>query len=168
MKVLHAPPRHVADHPPTDAEALIEEARRRQRRRRHVLAGTGGALVAGLLAYLLVSGTSAPSKTPAKALTSSGPSPVVDAKAFRGHGDLAFVSRDRLYVLDGTTGKLRAVTSGAEVASAPAFSPDGKWLAYSLGQSGAGVAHADGTSARTVTAGGGGPRWMPNLTGSSS
>ena len=60
--------------------------------------------MAGLLAYLLVSGTSAPPKAPAKALTSSGPSPVVDAKAFYGHGDLAFVSRDRLYVLDGTTG----------------------------------------------------------------
>lgn len=118
--------------------------------------------MAGLLAYLLVSGTSAPPKAPAKALTSSGPSPVVDAKAFHGHGDLAFVSRDRLYVLDGTTGKLTAVTSGAEVASAPAFSPDGKWPAYSVGQSGAGVVRADGTSARAVTASGGRPRWMPN------
>src|SRR5579875_304566 len=162
MKASYAPPRHVADHLPTDAQAWTEQARPRQRQRRYVLAGTGGALAAGLLAYLLVSGTSAASKTPARALTSSSPGPVVDAQAFRGHGGLAFVSRDRLYVLDGTTGKLRAVTSGAEVASAPAFSPDGKWLAYSLGQSGAGVARADGTSARTVTGGGDRARWVPN------
>lgn len=162
MKVLRPPSPQVGDHPPTEAEALIEEARRRQRRRRHVLTGTGGALVAGLLAYLLVSGTSAPPKAPTRALTSSGPSPVVDAKAFHGHEDLAFVSRGRLYVLDGATRKLTAVTSGAQVARAPAFSPDGKWLAYSFGQSGAGVARADGTSARTVTASGGSARWMPN------
>lgn len=162
MKVLRAPSPQTGDRPLSDVEALIEEARRRQRRRRQVLAGAAGTLVAALLAYLSVSGTSAPPERPAKALTSSGSGPVVDARAFHGHGDLAFVSRDRLYVLDGTTDKLTAVTSGAEVASAPAFSPDGKWLAYSLGQRGAGVARAGGTAARTVTASGGSPRWMPN------
>ena len=127
------------------------------------------ALANEYLSYLAdrnYSSPSAPPKAPAKALTSSDPSPVVDAKAFHGHGDLAFVSRDRLYVLDGTTGKLTAVTSGAEVASAPALSPDGKWLAYSVGQSGAGVVRADGTSARAVTATGAGRDGC--LTGGSS
>jgi TolB protein len=163
MKVLHAPPPQLADRAPYDAEALIEEARRRQRHRRYVVAGATTAVIAGLFAYISVNGTSAPPKVPAATnLTASSPSPIVDAKAFHGHGNLAFVSRDQLYVLDGSTNKLTAVTSGTEVAGTPSFSPNGKWLAYSIGQSGAGTAHADGTSARTITTSGGSPRWMPN------
>jgi hypothetical protein len=43
----------------------------------------------------------------------------VNANAFHGHGNLAFVSRGELYLLDGSTNRLTAVTSGAQVAGAP-------------------------------------------------
>ena len=73
------------------------------------------------------------------------------------------LAREQLYVLDGSTNKLTTVTSvNQPVATAPTFSPNGKWLAYSLGQSGAGVAHADGTSPRTITTTAGYPQWLPN------
>jgi TolB protein len=166
MKVVYAPSPQLDDLLPADAEALIEEARRRQRHRRFAVAGATAAVIAGLVAYLSVSRTSVPPKAPAAtSLTTASPGPIVDAKAFHGHGNLAFVSRDQLYVLDGSTGKLTAVTSGTRVTgapSAPSFSPNGKWLAYSFGNGGAGVANADGTSAETIMTTGSSPGWMPN------
>ena len=55
----------------------------------------------------------------------------VDAAAFAGHGELAFVSRGTLWVLDGTTKTLRRVPTPPGVTpSAPVFSPDGRWLAF--------------------------------------
>ena len=60
----------------------------------------------------------------------------VEAKAFDGHGRLAFVSGGRLYVLDGSgagrPATLHAVASGPTPGS-PAWSPDGRWLAYLIG-----------------------------------
>ena len=60
----------------------------------------------------------------------------VEAKAFDGHGRLAFVSGGRLYVLDGSVAgrpaTLHAVASGPTPGS-PAWSPDGRWLAYLIG-----------------------------------
>ena len=54
---------------------------------------------------------------------------VTHPEAFRGFGELAYVSGGQLYVLDGTGAAPRAVGNGVEVAKA-AWSPDGRWLAY--------------------------------------
>jgi hypothetical protein len=56
--------------------------------------------------------------------------PIVNTKAFSGHGELAFVSGSELYVLDGATRKLRHVLTGSPPPSRPSFSHDGRWLAF--------------------------------------
>jgi hypothetical protein len=85
------------------------------------------------------------------------PRPSVNATAFAGHGQLAFVSDDALYVLDGTTMALRRVTSGSPLPSSPAFPHDGKWLAFVRSSSGSTsggetlwIAHGDGSDAHRV------------------
>ena len=75
----------------------------------------------------------------------------IGAKAFGGHGRLAFVSAGRLYALDGSaagqTATLHAISTGktptgktstgktltAKAPGSPAWSPDGRWLAYLVG-----------------------------------
>jgi hypothetical protein len=161
VTTLHSAPR-LDDGADVEAEALIEEARRRQRRRRYFVGSTAVLVAAGLIAYFAQSGSGSPKIANGTALTASTASPVVNARAFHGHGNLAFVSRGALYVLDGRTNHLTAVTNEAVSASAPSFSPNGKWLAYGVGQSGAGVARADGTAPRTITTIGGGPNWLPS------
>jgi hypothetical protein len=144
--------------PTVDPEALIEEARQRQRGRRRRGAAIALAVVAaGALAFgivRLVSGGSA-------RVTGDTPKGVfVDRSAFAGHGVLAFVSRGRLFVLDSTQ-KLTAVTSAAAQASDPRFSPNGRWLAYTLGTGRLGLARADGTDARVFSSNGG-ASWLPD------
>lgn len=56
--------------------------------------------------------------------------PVVNASAFFSYGNLAFISNGSLFVLDGSTKKLREVVSGKAGAEEPSFSSDGKWLAF--------------------------------------
>jgi Tol biopolymer transport system component len=53
---------------------------------------------------------------------------LVNAKAFTDEGDLAFVSRHALWVLDGSNGSLREVAATGAID--PVFSSDGRWLAY--------------------------------------
>jgi WD40-like Beta Propeller Repeat len=127
MTLLH--PRTASFPEPHDPEALIREARRLRRRR-----WTIGVLllVAGVVA-LVVTDTPSPSRRPLTTSTLSfGPNrPSVDAKAFAGQGDLAFISRKSLYVLDGTTGSLRHLSlPSGYIASTPVFSHDGKLLAF--------------------------------------
>jgi dipeptidyl aminopeptidase/acylaminoacyl peptidase len=142
-----------------DPEALIEEARQRQRRRRRRLAvAVTGVVVACGLAFGIVR-LSSPGN-----VTVSGETPrgvFVDRSAFAGHGVLAFVSRGRLFVLDGTTQRLTAVTAAAAQASAPRFSPNGRWLAYTLGMGRLGLARADGSNARVFSSNAG-ASWLPN------
>ena len=132
-----------------DPEALIREARERQRRRRIRLAA--------VLALLLASGLGIGfGLTRGGGSTASGRGPFAALSAFAGHGRLAFVSRGSLYVLDGEAGRLVRVTAGG--ASAPAFSPDGRWLAYAY-RGRTGLARADGTHPRRLPAGN--LSWLP-------
>jgi dipeptidyl aminopeptidase/acylaminoacyl peptidase len=119
----------------------------------------------------------APSVAPAVAGTAIG------AKAFGGHGRLAFVSAGRLYVLDGSaagqTATLHAVPTGktptgktptATTPGSPAWSPDGRWLAYLVGTPSADgvvtsgalwLAGPDGQGARQVLPKVDGFAWSP-------
>jgi dipeptidyl aminopeptidase/acylaminoacyl peptidase len=57
--------------------------------------------------------------------------PTVNLAAFAGHGRLAFVSRNTLWVVDGTSRSLRKVPIPRGLRPLrPLFSPDGKWLAF--------------------------------------
>ena len=143
-----------------DPEALIEEARQRQRsRRRRGAVIALGLVVAGALAFgivRLVSGGSA---------RVGGDTPkglFVDRSAFAGHGVLAFVSRGGLFVLDGRSQNLTAITTRGEQASDPRFSPNGSWLAYTIGAGRLGLARSDGSSARVISTHAVGAAWLPN------
>ncbi len=54
----------------------------------------------------------------------------LDTRAFSGQGELAFVSANALFVLDGSSRSVRQVTTGLPVPENPAFSQDGRWLAF--------------------------------------
>lgn len=87
---------------------------------------------------------------------------VANTAAFSGEGDLAFVSRGQLLVLDGATGGVRDLGAvNLDEYAAPEFSPNGRWLAYNLGQGTEWVAQADGSGAREV-ARQGTPEWLPD------
>jgi tricorn protease-like protein len=84
--------------------------------------------------------------------------PFVNVKAFVHQGELAFISRNVLWVLSGPQSSLRplALPKGLTSAS-PTFSADGKWLAYlgsnvtsDSGSSSLWIARADGTDAHQV------------------
>ena len=133
------------------AEALIREARRRTLRRR--LRGVGVLLIVGVVgAFVYDRGFD--SHPVARA--SFGPAPLANLRAFHGHGILAFVSKGRLWVLDGAAGTLTAVSAPSDQASDPQFSPNGRWLSYAVRiPSGAGeiwLARADGMGPRRVAA----------------
>jgi dipeptidyl aminopeptidase/acylaminoacyl peptidase len=137
-----------------DAEALFKEARRLRRRRWLTAAGIllAAATAAAAAGYLVLGDNGNPPvrriKPAATAQVPRGPSPAVDAKALRGHGNLAFVSRGRLWVLDGSTQALRQVRHGRAAAD-PQFSPDGRWLAFAA-RSRIWVAKSDGAAPRPV------------------
>jgi Tol biopolymer transport system component len=99
----------------------------------------------------------------------------VNAAAFAGRGQLAFVSSGQLYVLDGSvagrSARLHAVAAPGGV-TAPAWSPDGRWLAFlvvppspypvvSDPMGALWLAHADGSAARPVLANAGPFSWSP-------
>jgi hypothetical protein len=104
--------------------------------------------------------------------------PAVGAKAFAGRGRLAFVSGGRLYVLDGTAGRTAAVlhaivtspAAAGSVPGSPAWSADGKWLAFLVGKPGSDgavsggtlwIAGAQGQAARAVLRTSGPFEWSP-------
>jgi hypothetical protein len=100
-----------------------------------------------------------------------------EARAFGGHGRLAFVSGGGLYVLDGSAAgrpaTLHAVPSGqvpGQTPGSPAWSPDGRWLAYLVGTPAADgavtsgalwLAGPDGQDARQVLPKVAGFAWSP-------
>ena len=137
-----------------DTEALIEEARRRMRRRRwrRALAGVAVAAIAVVVSIGLTGSAGG-----LVAVAAGGP--YVDAQAFSGNGELAFVSHGALWVLDGETGSLQKVhVPRGLVAAAPTFSRDGRWLAYEVDVPNADyanpealwIARGDGSRARRV------------------
>lgn len=77
-----------------------------------------------------VAGSSSRSASPASPRPRSVLAPGADVAAFGGHGELAFVSRETLWVLDGATGTLRRVAAAGMTPLDPAFSPDGRWLSF--------------------------------------
>lgn len=110
-----------------DPEALIEEARQRARRRRlRTLAAILALAAIGGLSYTVIR-YSAGNGVATDHIPNG---PAVNARAFAGHGTLAFVSRGKLWVLDGNSGSLRVLPSTGSVPTRPVFSADGKWLAY--------------------------------------
>lgn len=118
--------------PPADPEVVIRQARARQRRRRRRTAAVVAmVMVAGAAVYLAVGRPEGAKPARPRA---AGPVPSVNPAAFAGHGELAFVSRGTLWVLDGATTTLRRVPTPGVTPVDPAFSPDGRWLAF-LGMS---------------------------------
>jgi hypothetical protein len=89
------------------------------------------------------------------------PAPSVERAAFRHYGDLAFMSEGGLWALDGATGRLSLLAPANKQPSLGQFSPNGRWLSYSLGSGEVWVAGADGSSPRPVISGGGG-QWLPD------
>lgn len=144
-----------------DLEALIEEARQRQRRRRRrMAAAVAVTLVGGALAFGIVRLVSAGS---ARVAAETPKGLFVNRSGFAGHGLLAFVSRGRLFVLDGRRRRLTPVTAPGVQASGPRFSPDGEWLVYAVGARAntLGLARSDGSSARVISRYGG-ANWLPD------
>jgi WD40-like Beta Propeller Repeat len=113
-----------------DPEVVIRQARARQRRRRRTATVMAAALAAGGALYLAVSGPSGPKPGQQRPARTSGAVPSVNAAAFAGHGELAFVSRGALWVLDGATRTLRITAAPDMRPSNPVFSADGRWLAF--------------------------------------
>jgi WD40-like Beta Propeller Repeat len=152
----------TVERPPTDAldAGVIEEARTRQRRLRRRGATVAAGLAALLVALLTVSPWGSKPASSRSSLTFVAHGPTVDSRAFAQEGDLAFVSRGSLWVLDGS-GRLRRlpVPHGLAPAS-PAFSPDGRWLAYAAATGDGGgifnstpevwIAHANGSDPREI------------------
>ena len=151
-----------------ETEALIKEARRLRRRRWVIgLCLTIVAASVGLVIAIADQGSSPNRPGSAKPATTVVAPPVVNVKAFSGHGQLAFVSRGNLWVLDGTAKSLHQVAlPKGLVPTAPSFSHDGRWLAFVTGlgvpdpDSSGGMfyskyslwmAAANGTHARRVT-----------------
>ena len=138
-----------------DAEALIEEARRRARRRwwRRGVAFAGLVVAAAAVVAYGVSGGGA------GVVAQTAARPFANLSAFAGRGELAFVSRGGLWVLDGQRGSLRRLTvPRGWTPSSPEFSRDGRWLAYLTAASTTGfptqvelwLARGDGSGARVV------------------
>lgn len=153
MALLERPPVVGAD-----ADALLKEARRRRRRR--WLVGSGLVLVMACIASTVDLALQAPDRpsqpAPKVSVAKPGPRPVVNMRTLSGLGQLAFVSRNSLWVLNGDTHTLHQVALPKGVVPvSPTFSPDGRWLAFVTGPTpplhgSLWIAHSDGTSAHRV------------------
>ena len=137
-----------------EAEALFEEARSRTRRRRR-----RGALAALLIAAAAVVSYLASSSGGSGVIAQTASTPFVNVRGFAHDGELAFISRGALWVLDGPAGAVRELrTPRGFTPASPSFSHDGRWLAYlatpaaysDLEASQLWLARADGSHAHRV------------------
>jgi WD40-like Beta Propeller Repeat len=120
-------------------------------------------LTGSLIPVIALAATALLPATAPGAAAQPEPSPeglaVANTTAMAGQGELAFISRGRVLVLDGASGKITEL-GNIEANVGPQFSPDGDWLAYDLGQGSEWLARADGTGAREVSSRGT-PDWLP-------
>jgi len=86
--------------------------------------------------------------------------PSVDRAHFLHYGDLMFISEGALWDLDGASGKLTLLAPASKEPSHEQFSPNGRWLSYSLASGQVWLARSDGDDARLV-AKGGWDAWLP-------
>jgi hypothetical protein len=151
--LLHAEERPLFTGANDAAEALIREASRRTRRRRlRRLAALVVFVGVGVAAYAVAGGGSG------GVISETASRPYANLHAFDGHGELAFVSRGRVWALDGASGTLRRLpTPVGYTPSSPVLSHDGRWLAYLVardqnqhGPYELWIAHADGIGAHEV------------------
>ena len=137
-----------------DPDGLMREARRRARvrRMRRLLVGV---LVVGLAVVALLVGSGGGGVVVAE----SASRPFVNVGAFAHQGELAFVSRGAVWVLNGSRGTVRRLpVPTGETASSPSFSRDGRWLVYLVSRGpaiyasslGLWLAHGNGTGAHPV------------------
>jgi len=154
MALLERPPVIGAD-----AEALFKEARRRRRRRWVV--GLCVILLAASIAVLIDLVSQGPRQPiqparPTTPIASAASRPVTNMRAFGRLGQLAFVSHNALWVLNGEAHTLRQVAlPKGLVPISPTFSPDGRWLAFVTGSTALmhgslWIAHSDGAGAHRV------------------
>ena len=135
------------------AQALFEEARRRTRVRRIRRTLAAVVVIAGAVAVAVRASGGGSTGVYVQTATT----PFADARAFDGHGELAFISRGTLWVLDG--GSFRRITlPGLLRPSVPDLSPDGRWLAFLAtypngATSQLWLARADGTGAHELRRG---------------
>ena len=155
MLIDHEPPA-VREPVVDDADALIREARWRTRRRRGRIAVVVLLVGAGVLAFFAATGGGS------GIVAETASRPFVDVKTLSHGGELAFVSRGQLWVLDGDTNELVHVSRGSQQAADPQFSPNGRWLTYLVDSTQVWLARSDGASPRYVTTGGGIGGWLPN------
>jgi hypothetical protein len=115
--------------PGADAEALIKEAKALGRRRWLIRISVVVVLVSAIVVSLLLG--FAQSKRSVTLPVSSPNRPNVDIRAFQGDGNLAFISRGKLWTINGSNGTLRELPPVAGFSpTSPQLSFDGKWLAY--------------------------------------
>ena len=87
--------------------------------------------------------------------------PIVDRAPFVHDGDLMFISEGALWDLDGANGRLTLLAPASKEPRDEQFSPDGRWLSYSLASGQVWMARSDGDDARMV-AEGGWDAWLPD------
>jgi Tol biopolymer transport system component len=154
---LTAPPPQVED---LDA-GVIEEARARERRHRRIAATVVVAAVATMAVLLALSRGGPTPLTARTSLRFPAAGPAVNAMAFAHDGDLAFISRGTLWVLDGSSARLRRIRVPLGLLpESPTFSADGRWLSYLAGSGQAPIAswtngelwiaRADGSDPREI------------------
>jgi Tol biopolymer transport system component len=156
-------------------EALIEEARQRARRRRQKYAAVAGsvALVAAVVLTVIERTTRSQTASPALAAQTT-------LAAGTASATIAFITGGRtvcanppscrppldsdaltgkLYVVNADGSGLRLVARDASIAAAPAWSPDGRKIAFQ--RDGIHVVNADGSGLQRLTSGGR-PSWSPD------
>ncbi len=84
-----------------------------------------------VLAMLTIGGC-AKAPPPALSVTETAPAATPGTAAFHGLGRRAVVRHGRLFVLDGATDTQREIV-GADLAGAPSWSADGRWLSFTHG-----------------------------------
>ena len=146
-------------HHDAETEALIKEARRLRRRRWLIgLSLVVAAAVGAAIGIATQGSTTRPRPaTPKMQIATPAARPQVNIKAFSQQGQLAFVSQKSLWVLDGEAQTLHEVAlPQGLVPTSPAFSHDGRWLAFLTGSSAQTItslwiADSNGSHARRVT-----------------